>query len=119
MQVGLVILVLALIGGGGAVAAVGGYGLLGKLRPNPWAGIRTRYTMESEENWYRTHRAAGPIMLLGSIPVASVGLAFLPFVLLDKIDAAILIGVSLGSAFILAGTAVLAAWYGVSMAKAK
>jgi len=36
-----------------------------RLRRNPWAGIRTPWTFASEENWARTHRFGGQLMVLG------------------------------------------------------
>ena len=33
--------------------------LLGKLRPNWFAGIRTPWTLSSKESWLRTHRVGG------------------------------------------------------------
>ncbi|MFN0094108.1 MAG: SdpI family protein [Dehalococcoidia bacterium] len=119
MQPGLVILLLVLLVGGAAASSVGLLGLLGRLKPNRWAGIRTGFTMASDEHWYAAHRAAGPIMLLGSLPVAAASLAFLPFVLLDKIDGAIIIGLAAGSALLILTTTLVGAWYGIALAKAK
>jgi uncharacterized membrane protein len=42
-----------------------------KVRRNPWIGIRTPWTLGDEEVWYRTHRAAGWIMVLCGLVVAS------------------------------------------------
>lgn len=54
----------------------------GRLRPNRWAGIRTSFTMANEENWYRTHRAAAPVLIaagivqgLGGFVLAGVAIA--------------------------------------------
>lgn len=45
--------------------------VLGKTRRNPWAGIRTRWTLASDANWIATHRMAGRlwvgISLLGIV----------------------------------------------------
>ncbi len=42
----------------GALCVVIG-NLLGKLRPNWFAGIRTPWTLSSKESWLRTHRVGG------------------------------------------------------------
>jgi len=44
---------------------IGNY--MGKLKHNYFAGIRTPWTLASEEVWYRTHRMAGPIWVIGGI----------------------------------------------------
>lgn len=49
---------------------------LGKLRHNWFVGIRTPWTIASEEIWTRTHRLAAPIWVTGGL-VQLVG-AFLP-----------------------------------------
>ena len=49
--------------------------LLPKCRPNSVAGVRTPWTLESEEVWYRTHRMGGFWMVGGGI----LSLAACPF----------------------------------------
>jgi uncharacterized membrane protein len=39
--------------------------ILPRVRKNPWIGIRTPWTLASDENWARTHRFAGYTMVLG------------------------------------------------------
>ncbi len=70
-----------------SLAATGGYFVvLGQLMPrvrrNPWIGIRTPFTLSSDENWLRTHRFAGYSMTVGGLlavilakpsPEASIG----------------------------------------------
>jgi len=41
---------------------VGG-NFMGKVRPNRWTGIRTPWTLESDEVWRATHRLGGPVMV--------------------------------------------------------
>jgi uncharacterized membrane protein len=106
-----------LLVGGSTVAAVGFLGLLGRLPPNDWAGIRTRFTRSSDEHWYATHRAAAPIMIFGAIPVAVAAFAFLPFVLLGEVGMSVITGLALGSAAIILVTTIAGAWYGVAHAK--
>ena len=38
-----------------------------KTKQNPVAGIRIKWTLESEENWRRTHRLAGYIWTIGGL----------------------------------------------------
>lgn len=44
---------------------VGNY--MGKLKHNYFAGIRTPWTLASEEVWYKTHRMAGPFWVVGGL----------------------------------------------------
>lgn len=39
--------------------------LLPRVRKNPWMGVRTPWTLASDENWARTHRFAGYTMIMG------------------------------------------------------
>jgi immunity protein, SdpI family len=41
--------------------------LLPRVRRNPWIGVRTPWTLSSDENWARTHRFAGISFTLGGI----------------------------------------------------
>jgi uncharacterized membrane protein len=72
--------------GGLVIAYFGFLGFTGKLKPNPWAGIRTPYTMSSPERWYDTHRGGGPLFVFGGVLVFSVGAAFLPFAIAGAIS---------------------------------
>ena len=45
--------------------------LLGKVTRNFFVGIRTPWTLASEEVWYRTHRLAGKLFVLAGIVVAA------------------------------------------------
>jgi uncharacterized membrane protein len=68
--------VSALWGGLGVVLVVlGNY--LPKLRSNFFMGIRTPWTLSSEEVWYQTHRVGGRVMVAGGLLVL-LG-SFLPF----------------------------------------
>ncbi len=44
---------------------IGNY--MGKFRPNYFIGIRTPWTLESEEVWTKTHRLAGTLWVVASI----------------------------------------------------
>ncbi|MEM7370480.1 MAG: SdpI family protein [Bacteroidota bacterium] len=63
----------------------------GKLRPNYFAGIRIPWTLESEDNWNKTHRMAGRLWVLTSMVMIVISLIlpeswlvffFLPYFLL-------------------------------------
>lgn len=46
-----------------------------RVRRNPLIGIRTPWTLTSDENWARTHRVAGYSMVLGGLACSLVALA--------------------------------------------
>ena len=106
---GFVLLLMAF--GSFIVTFVGYVGLVGKLPPNPWAGIRTPYTMSSPEAWYATHRAAGPPIIFGGVLVFATCAAFAPFALAGKIPDAVSFTVALASAIVILVT-VISAWLG-------
>ena len=54
--------------------AIGNY--LPKCKPNRTIGIKIKWTFESEENWYATHRLAGRLWVAGGLLFAVC--AFLP-----------------------------------------
>jgi len=56
---------LALSGVGFLFIILGNY--MGKVKYNYTFGIRTPWTLASEEVWYRTHRAAAPFWMLGGL----------------------------------------------------
>lgn len=108
----------AVLAAGGLLFIVLGWLALNeKLPRNHIAGIRTPYTMRSEENWYATHRAAAPLLIYGGVAVAMAGLAFLPFAAAGKVSAGV------GGAVMIAMAAVafivaLASWlYGTRAAR--
>lgn len=49
--------------------------LLPKTKHNYFIGIRTPWTLVDEQNWFRTHRLAGKIWVLGGLIVALTALA--------------------------------------------
>jgi len=53
---------------------IGNY--MGKIKHNYFMGIRTPWTLASEEVWYRTHRMAGPFWVAGGI--LFILMAFVP-----------------------------------------
>lgn len=48
----------------------------GKIKPNYFVGIKTPWTLASEDVWNKTHRMAGPYWVGGGLAVAAGG--FLP-----------------------------------------
>jgi uncharacterized membrane protein len=65
-----------LVGVGFLIAVVGNF--LGKMTRNFFAGIRTPWTLASEEVWHRTHRLAGKLFVLAGLVVAVAGVAGVP-----------------------------------------
>lgn len=55
-----------IVGGMGLLFAALG-NLMGKLRPNYFAGIRTPWTLESRTVWLKTHRLGGQVMVGGGV----------------------------------------------------
>ena len=49
--------------------------MLPKKKNNYFIGIRTPWTLADEQNWFRTHRLAGKIWVLGGLIVALTALA--------------------------------------------
>jgi uncharacterized membrane protein len=47
---------------------------LGTIRPNYFFGVRTPWTLESDEVWRATHRNGGRVLVFGSL--ALLGLQF-------------------------------------------
>jgi uncharacterized membrane protein len=49
-----------------------GLGLvLPRVRRNPWVGVRTAWTLSSDENWARTHRFAGYAFVIAGVVAAA------------------------------------------------
>ncbi|HWZ02486.1 MAG TPA: SdpI family protein [Mucilaginibacter sp.] len=51
--------------------------MMNSIKPNYFAGIRTPWTLESEDNWRATHRLAGKIWFTGGI-IITIVMLFLP-----------------------------------------
>ncbi|MHC1480481.1 SdpI family protein [Frateuria aurantia] len=54
-------------GAGLSVICIVAGNYLGKLPRNGWIGIRTPWTLASDEVWARTHRQGGPLMMLAGV----------------------------------------------------
>lgn len=72
--------------------------VLPRVRRNPWIGVRTPWSLSSDENWAKTHRFAGYTMTAGGV---------------FSMVAALLGSPAFGVAFILAGALapVVYSWY--------
>jgi hypothetical protein len=49
--------------------------LLPRVRRNPWIGVRTPWTLTSDETWARTHRIAGITFCLGGLAACAGAVA--------------------------------------------
>ena len=101
------------------LAAVGVLGLLGRLPPGSWIGIRLPYTLSSEERWYQAHRGAGPTLVFGGVAVAAINLAFLPFGIMGEISGTLGLIVTIASVTILIFIILQAALSGVRYAQGR
>lgn len=52
---------------------------LSKIKPNWFIGIRTPWTLSSEENWNKTHRLGGKVFILGGVLMILQSLAPVKF----------------------------------------
>lgn len=68
-----------------------------RLRRNPWAGIRVPWTYSSEENWARTHRFAGQLLVVGGVVTLASGL--ISTQLMFGVGIAVLMASSIASIF--------------------
>lgn len=73
------------------VVAIGNY--LPRMKPNWWMGIRTPWTLESDEVWRETHRVGGRWMVIGGVVAALA--VFLPAPVNVFAFLSILVGVSI------------------------
>jgi uncharacterized membrane protein len=54
------------------IAGLGWY--FPRIKPNYFIGIKTPWTLENDEVWQRTHKASGPVWIVGGILMAIVPL---------------------------------------------
>lgn len=111
--------VLALLFGAGVVTVVGWYGWQEKLPRQGWAGIRTPYTMESDEHWRLVHRFGAPYMIFGGVAAFAIAFAVLPFSIAGALPNGFAAAVVLGGALVLGVSAVMSWQLGVKAAKAQ
>jgi uncharacterized membrane protein len=79
---------LMIAAGGVVFAAIGNQ--LGKSRSMYLIGLRTPWTLASEEVWIRTHRLAGKLMVVGGVAMVAAALVALPPALLGALVAAVI-----------------------------
>jgi len=104
--------------GAATLTVVGWFAWLGKLPRQGFAGIRTPYTMASDEQWHAAHRFGAPYLIFGGVAGVAIGLAGLPFAIAGELPDAFAAASLLAAAGILLVSA-LASWYfGVKGAKA-
>jgi hypothetical protein len=48
--------------------------IMHSLKPNYFAGIRTPWTLESEETWRKTHQLAGKLWFIGGITIFAIAI---------------------------------------------
>lgn len=53
------------------------WNMMNNIKPNYFAGVRTPWTLESEDNWRATHRVAGKLWFIGGI-VLTIATLLLP-----------------------------------------
>jgi uncharacterized membrane protein len=85
----------ALLGGIGAGILLLG-NVIGKVKRNFWLGVRTPWTLASDQVWYATHRLAAKTMVASGLVALAAALLDLPF--------------DLGMGAIVVGALVPAAW---------
>jgi uncharacterized membrane protein len=111
---------LVVVAAGAFVVVFLGYmGLVGKLPPNRWAGIRTPFTRKNDENWYNTHRAAAPVMIFGGVLVLSIALALIPFAFAERLSGTFSFIAAMACAVLLLTTVGLAWYAGTAYAAAR
>lgn len=77
------------VGVGALFIILGNY--MGKIKHNYFLGIRTPWTLASEEVWYRTHRMAGPFWVVAGLLLMFT--SFLPASILSKVILILIFGV--------------------------
>lgn len=113
MAVALVVVTLGAL----VTTVLGLAGLIERLPRNHFAGIRTPYTMQSDEHWRVTHREGAPLMIFGSVAAFAAGLAFTPFAIAGKLSDGLALATVIAMAVVLLA-GVLASWrYGTTRAK--
>ena len=80
---------------GGALLMAGIGNELGRIKPTWFVGIRTPWTLASENVWRKTHREGGRIFFWVSIMIA-IGALILPLELAGQVFLVGIIGASLG-----------------------
>ena len=105
-----VALAITALGIGAIYAVIAWGGRLGRLRPNPLAGIRTSATMSSPSAWRAGHAAAAKWLGIGAVIALMCGVASLLAIASGSAGLAAVLGaLGLGTAIIVLFPAVAAA----------
>lgn len=112
------VLVLELAGGL-VLGWVGWLALTGKLHWQRFAGIRTGYTLSSDQRWEAVHRHGGPYLVFGAVAAVAAALALLPFAIAGALPQRFTVGAVLAIAVVVVGSALLAWRIGESRARAE
>lgn len=59
--------------------------VLPRVRRNPFVGVRTAWTLASDENWARTHRFSSDAFCLGGLVAIAAALAHAPAVAITAV----------------------------------
>lgn len=97
---------------------VGWRGWQERLPRQSFAGIRTPYTLSSDERWRAVHRFGAPYLIFGGVAVASGALALLPFAIAGRLPDAFAAGAAIAMALIMVSAALASWWFGVRAAHA-
>ena len=110
---------IAMAFGGIALVTVGWLGWQGRLKRQGVAGIRTPYSMASDERWYAVHKHGAPAMIFGGVAAVAMSLALLPFSIAGQLPNAFAATMALIIAAIVLISALISWRTGVSGAKAE
>jgi uncharacterized membrane protein len=83
MWVAFLFLLLASV----ALILVGWWGFQEKLPRQHWAGIRTPYSLASDEQWAAVHRYGSPYLIFGGVAALATAAAALPFAIAGSLPA--------------------------------
>lgn len=115
----MIVALLLMTLGGAVLVTIGWLGLHGKLPRNHIAGIRTPFTMRSDENWYATHRHGGPMMVFAGVAIVAAGLALLPFAAAGAVSGQLIAATALAMAGVMLFAAVGSWLIGTRRARAE
>ncbi len=114
MWVGFLVMML----GGALLTAVGWVAWLGKLPRQYIVGIRTPYTMATDEQWFATHKYGAPYLIFGGVATLAMSLAVLPFAIAGAVPTAFASAVLLVATLVVLSAALCSWYFGVRAAKA-
>lgn len=60
----------------------------GKVKPNPWYGVRMRKTMQNPEIWYPVNAYCGRRLILVGVSMIAAAVLFCPLSLIPKVGIA-------------------------------